>query len=79
MNNREMILEQIGLKDEIINKSDINIVTCGNCGAVVLHRLTDEEIKCPYCGFESEPCDFPDFLHIGCELSAIHDEDEGVE
>jgi hypothetical protein len=48
------------LKQEIINKTDINIVTCGNCGSVVFHRIGCKEITCPDCGFSSEPCDFPD-------------------
>lgn len=47
-----------------INAADINIVTCGNCGSVILHRIEPdiEELTCPYCGYESEPCDFPDFI-----------------
>jgi predicted RNA-binding Zn-ribbon protein involved in translation (DUF1610 family) len=57
---KEKRLEQYDLQQEVIKKSGINIVTCGNCGSVVLHRLSDEEIQCPDCGFESEPCDFPD-------------------
>ena len=60
MGNYEKRLEQYDLQQEVIKKSGINIVTCGSCGSVVLHRLSDEEIQCPDCGFESEPCDFPD-------------------
>lgn len=48
------------LQQEIINKTGINIVTCGNCGSVLLHYLDDEFIQCPDCKFASEPCDFPD-------------------
>lgn len=51
---------QSQLKQEIINKTNINIVTCGNCGSVVFHKIGCEEITCPDCGFSSEPCDFPD-------------------
>lgn len=57
MNENE---NQLQLQREVVEKSGINIVTCGNCGSTILHRITDEEIKCPDCGYESEPCDFPD-------------------
>jgi hypothetical protein len=43
-----------------INGIGINIVTCGDCGGVVLHKTSDEDITCPHCNFTSEPCDFPD-------------------
>ena len=40
-----------------------NVVTCGNCGTVILHRTPTEQIKCYDCKFKSEPCDFPDLFH----------------
>ncbi len=52
--------KQIDLQKEIVSKTGINIVTCGNCGSTILHRLKDIEIKCPDCDFTSEPCHFPD-------------------
>jgi len=54
---------QYDLLEEIIGKAEINIVTCGNCGTVILHRIEQTEISCPDCKFTSEPCDFPDFYH----------------
>lgn len=51
---------QLELYQEIVKSSGINIVTCGDCGSVVLHEVNDLEITCPDCGFKSEPCDFPD-------------------
>ena len=57
------IEEQKELFFEMVQKSGINIVTCGSCGEVVLHRVNDTEIQCPACGFKSEPCDFPDFYY----------------
>lgn len=72
---REKVLEQIKLAEEIQKVAGINIVNCGNCGEVLLHRITeDEDIECPYCDFKSEPCDFPDFLYRGMENSAEFDE-----
>lgn len=26
-------------------------------------------LKCPYCGYEGEPCDFPDLFFSDCETS----------
>ena len=60
----EKRLEQYKLQQEIVEKSGVNIVTCGNCGSVVLHRVGDEEIECPDCDFVSEPCDFPDLNNV---------------
>lgn len=51
---------QLELKNEILEATNINIVTCGNCGNVVLHKLNATEIECTNCGYKSEPCDFPD-------------------
>lgn len=74
---REKVLEQIKLAEEIQKVAGINIVNCGNCGEVLLHRITeDEDIECPYCDFKSEPCDFPDFLYRGMETSEVFDEEE---
>jgi len=53
--------EQYDLQQEVIQKANINIVTCGDCGSVLLHRLEVEEVVCDSCGFTSEPCDFPDY------------------
>ena len=51
---------QMDLQREVIEKSGINIVTCGDCAEVLLHRLTDKVITCPYCELSEDPCHFPD-------------------
>lgn len=51
---------QLELAKEV-RENGINLVTCGDCGDVMLHKLSDKIIKCPYCFAEGEPCDFPDF------------------
>lgn len=53
---------QIFLND-LINKSGVNLVTCGNCGGVLLHKTAEETIECPHCNYLGEPCDFPDLIH----------------
>jgi uncharacterized CHY-type Zn-finger protein len=40
----------------------VNLVICGNCGDVLLHKTDNTEISCPYCQYTSEPCDFPDLI-----------------
>jgi hypothetical protein len=61
-------LTQLMLAKELIEKASINIVTCGNCGAVILHKVNDFEITCYDCEFTSEPCDFPDLWYNGVEI-----------
>jgi len=51
---------QLELQNEIIRETNINIVTCPNCGSTVLHRQGIETLTCPDCGFDGEPYDFPD-------------------
>jgi predicted RNA-binding Zn-ribbon protein involved in translation (DUF1610 family) len=51
---------QYSLRQAILVATGINIVTCGDCGQVMLHRIEEVEITCTECGFTSEMCDFPD-------------------
>ncbi len=41
-----------------------NVVTCGNCGDVILIDLFNEkkieEVQCPHCKETMEYCDMPD-------------------
>ena len=47
---------------QIVEKANINIVTCGDCGLVVFHQIEREgDICCPHCSLESDSSDFPDF------------------
>lgn len=55
--------KQVELARIIVEKTGINIVTCGQCGDVVLHKINQEEIQCPSCLLKSEPCDFPDLFY----------------
>ena len=68
---REDIIEQIEIQEEM-QSHKINLVTCGNCGSVLLHRIKDDgDIKCPFCGYESDPCDFPDYFYSGMENNTV--------
>jgi len=53
---------------DAMNDAGFSVVTCGNCGSVVLIEWAEvdddnPEHSCPYCGFCSEPCDFPDLVN----------------
>ena len=39
-----------------------NVITCGNCGDVVLLEIYDaiDEVQCPHCKETVEYCDAPD-------------------
>ena len=50
-----------------IQAKGYNVVTCGECGYVLLHDIKQEEIECPYCHYTSDPCDFPDLFYQGWE------------
>jgi len=73
MCNKEALIEQTKLLHEIVAKADINVVTCGNCGTVILHRIECSELKCFDCGYEADMSDFPDlfFEHYYIEHEPI--------
>ena len=54
------------MQERIQRECNINIVTCGHCGNVMLHKIEDTNLLCE-CGFESEPSDFPDLYYSGLE------------
>lgn len=72
----EKILNQIHLQEKVVSDAAVNLVTCGQCGSLMLHEVRplelDQELECPFCDFESDPCDFPDYFYEGFELSAVH-------
>lgn len=69
---REKILNQIALQDKVKALADVNIVTCGNCGSVVLHKLKATKIDCPYCNTILDVCDCPDYLYSGIENNEVY-------
>jgi len=63
---RELAKEQLELMELIRSKSNINMVTCGNCGTVLLHEREVEEIDCFGCKTKMDVCDCPDYWYSGC-------------
>jgi hypothetical protein len=63
--NRTLVAEQVKLMNEVLSDAEVNIVNCGMCSSVLLHKTNAEQITCPHCEYTSEPCDFPDFIYDG--------------
>jgi ribosomal protein S27E len=60
MKNDYTGLSQYEMQQHILETTNLNIVTCGDCGSTLIVDMSTDEIKCPDCGFTSEHCDFPD-------------------
>ena len=73
---RQLAEKQIELQNRVIALANINIVTCGHCGSVLLHELNDELIECASCKHELEQCDCPDLWYNGCQCNSEFDEEE---
>jgi len=67
MTKKEKFMSQIELQNRAI-EIGVNIVTCGDCGDVLLTDAYAEEIECPHCGFTADQCDFPDLFYTGMEV-----------
>lgn len=61
---KEITLNQIRLQKKM-QKSGLNLVTCGNCGCVIIHETKNEYIDCPDCLSKLENCDCPDIYFTG--------------
>ena len=64
---REIAEEQIELQFQI-QSAGFNIVTCGNCGSILLHETKAESIEC-FCGSDMDLSDCPDYWYEGCQDS----------
>ena len=69
---REIVEKQIRIQEKIQNIG-FNVVTCGNCGSILLHELGDETIEC-FCEREMNLSDCPDYWYEGCQDSAEFNE-----
>lgn len=71
MKTRDLVLEQMALMDIIRNKANINMVTCGNCGTLLLHKMKsineDNSIICFGCKTKMDLSDCPDYWYSGIE------------
>ena len=80
---RELAQEQLDLANKM-RDNGINMVTCGNCGTILLHEtktineIVDEDlhIECFGCKREMAFSDCPDYWYEGCIENSEFDEDE---
>ena len=63
----ELVRKQIELQNRVIELANVNIVTCGNCGSVLLHELSDKPINCACCDSTLDQCDCPDLWYNGMD------------
>lgn len=56
--------EQYFIAREVYEVAGVNIVSCGDCGNVMLHRLGALWLTCPYCAYKGDVSDFPDTFHF---------------
>ena len=62
---RRAIADQVTLSESIARELNICLVTCIDCGLVLLIDMTDEESTCPHCGTTDEGSAFPDLFFKG--------------
>lgn len=80
---RELAQKQLDLADKM-RDNGINMVTCGNCGTILLHEThtineiveEDLHIECYSCKREMDFSDCPDYWYEGCIENPEFDEDE---
>lgn len=68
--NRDLAIKQIELQEKM-QSLGLNLVTCGNCGHVLLHETKNDTIDC-FCGLEMATCDCPDYWYRGMEDSEVY-------
>jgi len=72
---KKLVLQQIELFNTIYSEAKVNIVTCGHCGTVLLHKVNEEStIDCYSCSNIMDKCDCPDFWYTNAEESLEFDE-----
>jgi hypothetical protein len=67
METRKLVKKQIELQNKVVRLANVNIVTCGSCGTVLLHERNDQPIECYHCGAVLEQCDCPDLWYNGMD------------
>lgn len=52
---------------EEMQEAGFNVVNCGNCGSVFIHKTGVEELECPICNFKDDISSFPDLYYYDGE------------
>lgn len=56
----------------------LNLVTCGNCGAIIAHNVGDIVVNCEKCGNFDDVSNFPDFSYTGSPRTMTPEENGGI-
>ena len=67
-NINEKILEQIRLQEKIQKIAKVNLLTCGNCGAILLHDTKKNQVDCYVCENMIDAHDCSDYWYKGLEI-----------
>lgn len=59
----EKAIEKQRVMLETIQNQGFNIVYCGDCGKVFIHKMVEGELTCPYCLTEMDQCDCTDLAY----------------
>ena len=77
---RELAKDQLHLMNHIRHYANVNIVTCGHCGTILLHYNSDMPITCysSECKDRGEMdlSDCPDLWYEGCIDNMEFDDDK---
>jgi hypothetical protein len=69
---KEKIIEQITLQEKIQKLAKVNLITCGNCEAILLHDIKKNQVDCYVCGNMIDLHHCPDFWYKGLENSDLY-------
>ena len=81
---RELAQEQLDLMNHIRHYANVNMVTCGHCGTILLHNSNKEFDKEPLVCFScktefTDASDCPDYWYEGIVESSEFDEEDEEE
>ena len=62
--------EQLRILKEI-QETGRNVVTCGECGHVLLVYTGENMHQCVKCNFTDDPCYFPDLVSVS-DIASLH-------
>ena len=61
--HEQFLAEQKEFQHRIQRDLNLNIVTCGNCGTVIIHEINEEDIYCGDCDRDMPQSDCPDLYY----------------
>lgn len=72
---RQLVGQQIRIFFEM-QSAGFNVVTCGNCGTTLFHKVGEEKINCFGCMNQMDPSDCPDYWYEHDDNSDQYEESD---